>query len=149
MYDNEGLETAKIGVVCIMFTLLLVIVAFINADTHSWFRHQRERAEISAYMNEKTETFIFDDASSVSGADILEFILKHDSKYDYYVKINTITYNLTLENAKNILKNTGGDMYSMSWLTENVFDTTGLYGEYTSSLIKTGDVVTGISFIKK
>lgn len=95
-----AMNMTAMGIFCLIVFFLSITARHLYRR-ESWITNQGE-----LLRNEATD-YLFEHGESVSGNDIVEFILKYDNKYDYYITINTKTYPITHDLYLTYLQNPG------------------------------------------
>jgi hypothetical protein len=97
---RTALNMAAMGVFCVIL-FFLSITARKLYYRESWITNQGE------LLRNEASDYLFQHGESVSGNDIVEFILKYDNKYDYYITIKEKTYPITNDQYLIYLQNPG------------------------------------------
>lgn len=95
-----AIKMAAMGVFCVILLFLSITTRRLY-NREAWITNQGE-----LLRNEATD-YLFEHGESVSGNDIVEFILKHDNKYDYYITIDEQSFPITNELYLWYLQNPG------------------------------------------
>ena len=125
---NEVEDTIRIGIEGIIMSVLASLIVVIVLFSYDLFTRADDTKYIRQSVEEKADTYIFESGQNVSGTDIMDFILKYDAKFDYYINIGAHTYAITQERdtayaVSSGLKE-GGYLYSTDYLMNTVFNST-------------------------
>lgn len=104
--ENEAVDISKLGIEIIVISVLLTTVVIFALYSRFLFSKEEYRKYQTRYMNETSENWTFEsraekaekayyadgnsltavtDNMKVTGNDIVNFIIKNDTKYNYYI----------------------------------------------------------------
>ena len=95
-----AINMAAMGVFC-------VILFFLSITARHLYNREALITNQGELLRNEAADYLFEHGERVSGNDIVEFILKYDNKYDYYITISEKTYPITNELYLTYLKNPG------------------------------------------
>lgn len=95
-----AINMASMGIFCVILFFLSITARHLYAR-EAWITNEGER------MRNEAADYLFEYGENVSGNDIVEFILKYDNKYDYYITIDNKTYPITNDLYLYYLQNPG------------------------------------------
>lgn len=95
-----AINMIAMGIFCVILFFLFSIARHLY-QREEWITNQGELLRMEA------DDYLFEHGENVSGNDIVEFILKYDNKYDYYITIDAKTYSITNEQYLIHLQNPG------------------------------------------
>ncbi len=95
-----AINMAAMGIFCVILFFLSTTARHLY-NREAWITNQGE------LMRNEAADYLFEYGESVSGNDIVEFILKYDNKYDYYITIGDKTYPITNDLYLTYLQNPG------------------------------------------
>lgn len=95
-----AINMAAMGIFC-------VILFFLSITARHLYNRESLITNQGEVMRNEAADYLFEYGENVSGNDIVEFILKYDNKYDYYITINEETYPITNELYLTYLQNPG------------------------------------------
>lgn len=140
-------DLMKIGIACSIAFILLFSVARIAALTTEWYGNVLYNKSQTDYLRERADTYIFEKKDAiVTGDDIMELILKNDSKYDYHIFMNGRWHcvNSTVRSASL-------NLWCEDYLTSHVFKNRGdLERRFVvSEVIQVNEETVGYRFVDK
>ncbi|BCJ93091.1 hypothetical protein acsn021_06600 [Anaerocolumna cellulosilytica] len=125
MRSNEVTDTLSLGSELILFTLLCTFLAIVSIQAGNIRSAKELKENTMISVREKSELYYYKYAEHVSGSDIVELIIKNNSKYDYYIKLSTINTNIeiTKSRAKKLMEKGENSeiLWTQSYLTNNIF----------------------------
>lgn len=104
--ENEAVDVSKLGVELIVISVLIATIATFTLLARNMFAKEEYRKYQTQYMKETAENWTFEsrakkaetayatkgdklsavtDEMKVTGNDIVNFIIKNDTKYNYYI----------------------------------------------------------------
>lgn len=95
-----AVNMAAMGIFCIIL-FFLSITARQLYNREAWITNQGE------LLRNEAADYLFEHGESISGNDIVEFILKYDNQYDYYITIDAKTFPITNDLYLSYLQNPG------------------------------------------
>lgn len=140
-------DLMKIGVACGIAFVLLCSVAHIAGLTAGWYGNILYNKSQTDYLKERADTYIFEKKNAVvTGDDIMELILKNDSKYDYHIFMNGNWHcvNSTIRSAS---LNLWCEDYLMSHVFKNRGDLERSF--LVSEVIQVNEETIGYRFVDK
>ena len=87
---DESISVMRMGIEALVGTVLLFLIFIATYLGKGWFLKEQENEVIKAQFKINAEIYHLISGEDISGDDIIEFILKHDMRYDYYIIINSI-----------------------------------------------------------
>lgn len=143
-------DTLKMGVSCAVFAILFAFLIPIAVTTGHWYMAAENRKSQTDYLNSLSETYMMEQKREVTGNDIVEFILKNDSRYDYYITVHGSTYPVTVKKAEGFLQ-AGNDtcIWSEDYLLDTVFTNNSIYDSYRVEPARMNDETVGYQFYQK
>lgn len=147
--EREGQSVLEMGLEAAIGALLVFLSVTLILFGKQWYsdeaEYQNSKEDISMIAAEYSMT----NRESVTGTDIIEYILKHGSAYDYTI-VTYQTWSITKDYAKSIYMNhqNGGYIWTENYLTESVFNNR-LTDEFTVEPTYSNDVITAFTFTKK
>jgi hypothetical protein len=95
-----AVNMAAMGIFCIILFFLSITARHLY-NREAWITNQGE------LLRNEAADYLFEHGESVSGNDIVEFILKYDNQYDYYITIDAKTFPITNDLYLSYLQNPG------------------------------------------
>lgn len=165
--ENESVDVSKLGVEMIVIAVLLATMVtfafyannlfskeeyrkyqtqYMNETSENWtFESRAEKAENAYYSNGKKLSVITDDMK-VTGNDIVNFIIKNDTKYNYYIypeahgiqPESSRTHKLLRDTASNGTTNRYSEEYLLNMIRSNN-DNTNLTTKFYIKVIRQND----------
>lgn len=137
---DDSIDSVKAGVVCIVFAVFFFLMIPAARTAHTWYVQAENRQSQTGHMKALADAYLLEQKSEVTGNDIVEFILKHDALYDYYITVNGITYPVTKTKAQNLLM-AGADenIWSEEYLLNNIFLNQTIYDSYRVFPVRMND----------
>lgn len=148
--SENALDSMKMGVTCAVFAILFAAMIPLALSARHWYMVAENRQSQTGYLHDISESYIMEQKKEVSGNDIVEFILKNDSKYDYYITVNGNTYPITKKKAENLLK-AGKEtcIWSEDYLMDTVFLNHSVYDNYKVVPVQMNDETVGYNFYQE
>jgi uncharacterized protein with ATP-grasp and redox domains len=138
MRGQEVNDTLRLAMELVMFGVLCIMVVFLSTISRNMYSLKEEQEAVQEYMKEQSENYFFNYAEHIYGADIVEFIIKYDETYDYYITLkNGDIFTITKDYAQE-LKDEGKDsdiLWSQEYLTNNVLGN-AVYSEFTVNAVE-------------
>lgn len=121
--ENETQSALEIGIEAIMGALLVFAAATLIFFGKQWYSDETAFEYTKQDISMLAAEYSMTNRDSVTGADIVEYILKHGSSYDYTI-VTYQTWPITKEYAKYLYRNNknGGYIWTENYLTESVFN---------------------------
>jgi hypothetical protein len=105
-----------------------------------------------ASVREESELYYYKYAEYVSGSDIVELIIKNNSKYDYYIKLSNISTNIeiTKSRAKKLMEKGENSeiIWTQSYLTNDVL-VEHIYSSYDVQMQEGGNGAISLYFTER
>jgi len=124
MRSNEATDTLSLGSELILFTLLCTFLVLVTIQAGNIRSAKELKESTMASVREESELYYYKYAEYVSGSDIVELIIKNNSKYDYYIKLSNISTNIeiTKSRAKKLMEKGENSeiIWTQSYLTNDV-----------------------------
>lgn len=95
-----AVNMAAMGIFCIILFFLSITARHLY-NREAWITNQGE------LLRNEAADYLFEHGECVSGNDIVEFILKYDNQYDYYITIDAKTFPITNDLYLSYLQNPG------------------------------------------
>lgn len=167
MNENEAVDVSKLGVeMIVIYVLLATVVTFafyanhlfskeeyrkyqtqyMNETSENWtFESRAEKAENAYYSNGNSLSAVTDDMK-VTGNDIINFIIKNDTKYNYYIypeahgiqPESSRTHKLLRDTASTGTTNRYSEEYLLNMIRSNN-DNTNLTTKFYIKVIRQND----------
>lgn len=138
MRSQEANDTLRIAMDMVMFGVICVILVFLSTISRNMYSIKDEQDTVQEYLEENSRNYFFNYAEHIYGTDIVEFIIKYDEVYDYYITLkNGRNFTITKEYAQT-LKEAGLDgdiIWSQEYLTNKVFED-AIFNEYDVNLVE-------------
>lgn len=138
MRGQEVNDTLNLAMELVMFGVLCVFVVFISTISRNLYSLQEEQEVIQEDLQEQSRNYFFNYAEHIYGSDIVEFIIKYDESYDYYITLRDgQDFTITKAYAQE-LKDAGYDsdiLWSQEYLTNSVLGNT-VFSEFTVNAVK-------------
>lgn len=129
--SESAVDVIKMGVTCAVFALLFIAMVPLALTTRHWYMAVENRQSQTGYLNSLSDTYTMEQKGEVTGNDIVEFILKNDSRYDYYITVNGSTYPVTRKKAESFLKaGKETSIWSEDYLMDTVFLNNSIFDSY-------------------
>lgn len=139
-FTDHATDAARMGIVCAAFAILFASIAGMAFTVRRWFYAADLREGQTVYMKALADAYIMEQQGDVSGNDIVEFILKNDSRYDYYIVADGITYKITKAVAEELLLSSPKVcLWSGDYLLREVFTGDRIYDFYRVVPERTND----------
>lgn len=120
-----AINMTAMGIFCVLLFFLSVTARHLY-NREAWITNQGE------LLRNEAADYLFEHGEKVTGNDIVEFILKYDNKYDYYITLKDKTYPITNELYLTYLQNPGmAEFPTILWtqdylvndvMKDNIFD---------------------------
>lgn len=148
--EDSSVETMKMGVVCAVFAILFTSLIPLAVISNHWFIEAEGRKSQTGYLEAMSDAYMLEQKKEVSGNDIVDFILKNDAKYDYYITVNGVTYPITVKKSESLLlAGKEGNIWSESYLMDTVFLNNSIYDSYNVVPVRVNDEATAYKFYQK
>lgn len=148
--SDSALDTIKMGVVCALFAALFAALVPAAYMARHWYIEVENRQSQTEYMKDMSDAYMFEQKKEVSGNDIVEFILKNDAKYDYYITVNGSTYPVTKKKSENLLiAGKNSNIWSEDYLLNTVFLHNSIYDSYDVEPVRNNDETLSYKFYQK
>lgn len=146
-YADSALDTIKMGIVCAVFGVFFLAMVPLARTAEAWYVRASDRQSQTGHMKVLADSYMMEQKAEVTGNDIVEFILKNDSMFDYYITVNGSTYPVTRTKAQNLLA-AGEDacVWSEEYLLENVFLNHTVYDSYQVVPVRMNDETVSYKF---
>ena len=113
-----ALNMASIAIFCIILT-------FLYSSAKNLYKNEAWITNEGELLRNEAADYLFEYGENISGNDIVEFILKYDNKYDYYIMVNGRTYPITNDVYLSYLQNpetveTANTLWSQDYLVNKV-----------------------------
>lgn len=99
---RESQDVVKMGIELIVGSLLMFLVVGIVIMAHTWFQKEEYRKYQTQYQTENAKSWTFqsvaDKRGHVTGSDVVDFIVRNSSKYEYVIGTGQFTSNSAGEN---------------------------------------------------
>lgn len=137
-----GLEAA-VGALLLFWSVTLILFGKQWYSDESVFENSKEDISMAA------AEYSMINRESITGADIVEYILKYGSTYDYTI-VTYQTWPITKEYAKYLYRNNqnGGYIWTENYLTESVFNNR-LTDEFTVTPVYSNGEIIAYTFTRK
>lgn len=100
-------DTIRLAVNMASMGIFCVILFFVSITARNLYNREAWITNQGELLKSEAGDYLFEHGENVSGNDVVEFILKYDNKYDYYITLNSKTYPITNEQYLYYLKNPG------------------------------------------
>lgn len=140
-------DLMKIDIACSIAFALLFCVARMAYLTVGWYGDVLYNKGQMDYLQERADTYIFEKKDAVvTGNDIMELILKNDSKFDYHIFIDEKWYCVN-----NTIRSAASNIWCEDYLMSHVFKNRGDLERsfYVSEVIQVNEETIGYRFIDK
>lgn len=141
MLNKETNDIFTIAIELTMFGVLCVLLVYFAISSRAMYSYKDEQEALQEVIKDQSNKYFFEYGEHINGADIVEFILKYDATYDYYISLkNGTTYSITKAYAKEI-KLIGQDsnvLWSQEYLTNTVLGDY-IYKEFTVVVVDKSD----------
>lgn len=140
-------DLLKIGLACSIAFILLFTIVRISHLAVSWYGELMYDKGQTEYLKERADTYIFEKKDAVvTGNDIMELILKNDSKYDYHIFMDDRWYCVN-----NTLRSASLNLWCEDYLLSRVFKNSGDLERtfYVSEVIQVNEATIGYRFVDK
>ncbi len=107
MRKEELQDVIRLAMNMTAMGIFCVILFFLSTTARHLYQREAWITNQGELLRNEAADYLFEHGENVSGNDIVEFILKYDNKYDYYITINTRTYPITNEQYLIYLQNPG------------------------------------------
>lgn len=107
MRSEELQDVIRMAVNMAAMGIFCVILFFLSITARHLYNREAMITNQGELLRNEAADYLFEHGERVSGNDIVEFILKYDNKYDYYITINEKIYPITNELYLSYLKNPG------------------------------------------
>ena len=135
--EKESQSVVQMGLEAILGAFLLFGAIVLLLFGKSWYSDEANKKNIQEDISVTATTYTMFDRELVSGSDIVEFIIKHGSIYDYYIQTYNIEMEITKTRAKNETESNGNGwkIWTERYLIENVFANT-LSEDFTVTVLR-------------
>lgn len=133
--EKESTEMIRVGIEAALVTVVLICIIGMTIAGKSWYARERESEYIKLRIAKSADAYFLESGIALSGSDIVEFILKNDALYDYYIQLGpSQNYSITKAVAENLNQNgeNGSLLWSQAYLTDIVFKD-NIYQTFTST----------------
>jgi hypothetical protein len=107
MRREEIQDTIRLAVNMASMGIFCVILFFVSITARNLYNREAWITNQGELLRSEAGDYLFEHGETVSGNDVVEFILKYDNKYDYHITINNKTYPITNEQYLYYLQNPG------------------------------------------
>lgn len=107
MRSEELQDVIRMAVNMAAMGIFCIILFFLSITARHLYSREALITNQGELLRNEAADYLFEHGERVSGNDIVEFILKYDNKYDYYITINDKTYPITNELYLTYLQNPG------------------------------------------
>lgn len=83
--EENAKDVYRIGISIILISVLISISAGVIFYTNKWIAEINNQKALRIKLQEEADVYKFESMKEVSGDDIVEFINRYDTKYDYYI----------------------------------------------------------------
>ncbi|MDF2905360.1 MAG: hypothetical protein K0R34_681 [Herbinix sp.] len=145
MRGQEVNDTLNLAMELVMFGVLCVLVVFFTTLSRNLYSLQEEQEVVQEDLQEQGRNYFFNYADHIYGSDIIEFIIKYDESYDYYIDLKGSDEDEIIEITREYaqvheqdLKDKGYDsdsLWSQEYLTNIVFVDT-VFSEFTVNAVQ-------------
>ncbi len=129
------------GIELSMFAALCLLLVFIAITTRDMFSFKEEQEDTKELIKAQGDKYFLEYGDHIYGSDIVEFIIKYDATYDYYITlVNGTTFNLTKEFARHLWSTgeNGNEIWTQEYLTNEVLGN-DIYEEFDVTYITQSD----------
>ena len=84
-----------------------IILFFLSITAKQLYRREAWITNQGVLLRNEAADYLFEHGEKVTGNDIVEFILKYDNKYDYYISVDEKTFPITNDRYLYYLQNPG------------------------------------------
>lgn len=124
MKVNEATDALSLGSDLIIFAILCTFLVHVTIQASNIHSAKEIKESTMASVREESELYYYKYSNYVSGSDMVELIIKNDSKYDYYIKLINVGTNveITKERAKKLMEKGENSeiIWTQSYLTNSV-----------------------------
>ena len=147
--EKEMTSVLEIGAEAVVGTLLLFFAVTLILFGKQWYSDEVNYQGSKEDVAKAAEEYAIIDRDSVTGADIVEYILKYGSTYDYIIDTYQKWY-ITKDYALSLYRKNknGGIIWTENYLTESVFNNR-LTDEFTVTAHYLNDEIIGYTFTRK
>lgn len=107
MRKEEIQDVIRLAINMTAMGIFCVILFFLSSAARHLYQREAWITNQGELLRSEAADYLFEHGENVSGNDIVEFILKYDNKYDYYITISERTYPITHEQYLIYLQNPG------------------------------------------
>ncbi len=135
MRNKEVYDTVSLAAQMVLFFVLCLFLTYLTLNGRALYSQEADRNTMNEIMRVQAEDYRFYFSETIIGSDIVELIIKNDSRYDYYIKVRGRTYPVTRTLAKSIFK-TGKDgtlIWTQDYLSNTILKDE-IYKEYTVTI---------------
>lgn len=149
-WSSSAVETIKMGITSAVFAVLFAVIVPMAFTAEKWYMEAENRKSQTGHMKTMADSWMMEQKGSVAGNDIVEFILKNDSRYDYYVIVGDATYPITVKKAESLFSE-GKDVciWSEDYLMEHVFLNHTIYDSYRVVSVRANDETIAYKFYRE
>lgn len=149
-FEEISVETMKMGVTCAVFAILFACLIPVATISRHWFVEAENRNSQTGYLETLSDAYMLEQKKEVSGNDIVEFILKNDARYDYYITVNGNTYPVTVKKSESLmLSGKNSNIWSENYLMDNIFIRNTIYDSYSVVPVRSNDETIAYKFYQK
>ncbi len=105
MRKEELQDIIKLAVNMSSLSIFCIIIFFLSSSAKQLYNNEEWLTVEGELLREEATDYLFEYGENVTGNDIVEFILKHDNRYDYYITIGERTYPITNDVYLSYLQN--------------------------------------------
>lgn len=147
--EKETQSVLEMGLEAAVGALLVFISVTLIFFGKQWYSDETNFESLKQDISMIAAEYSMINRESVTGADIVEYILKYGSTYDYTIVVYQ-TWSITKEYARYLYRNNlnGGYIWTEIFLTESVFNNR-LTEEFTVAPTYSNEEIIAFTFTKK
>lgn len=141
MRDNEINDLITTALEITLFGALCIMLTFFSISSRNMFAYKEEQDTLTEILQDQSDKYFLEYGDHIYGTDVVEFILKYNAVYDYYIKLkNKDMIEITKEQAKTYtaMGKDGNEIWSQDYLTNTIF-ADKIYNEYDIEIIDNGN----------
>lgn len=141
MRDNEVNDLITTALEITLFGALCIILTFFSISARNMFAYKEEQETLAGILQDQSDKYFLEYGEHIYGTDVVEFILKYNAIYDYYIKFkDKDTIEITKEQARiySSRGRDGNELWSQDYLTNHIF-VDKIYKEYEIEIIDNGN----------
>lgn len=107
MRSEELHSIIKLAITMATISVFCIILIYLASIARKMYAREAWVLQLGENIRMEAEDYLFQHGQVVRGNDIVEFILKHDNRYDYTIKVGSRTYLITNDQYIYYLQNPG------------------------------------------